>query len=107
MEDVLDSGVSGDVRSERVHGYRPLPKLSEHLRDCGSQISFFRPVSTLMACISCGMVQSEFNGDRNYLPPVQRNRRRGFDQRQQLGLRSLEPDGTNRGVQLALSTRRN
>jgi hypothetical protein len=73
----------------------------------GLKFHFFRPVSTLMACISCGMVQSEFNGDRNYLPPVQRNRRRGFDQRQQLGLRSLEPDGTNRGVQLALSTRRN
>jgi hypothetical protein len=66
MKMPLDSGVSGDVRSERVHGYRPLPRLSEHLRDCGSQISFFRPVSTLMACISCEMVQSEFNGDRNY-----------------------------------------
>jgi predicted metal-binding protein len=39
----------------------------------------FRPASTLMACISCGMVQSVFTDDRNYLLPVRRNRRRGFD----------------------------
>jgi hypothetical protein len=34
----------------------------------------------------------------NYLLPVRRNRRRGFDQHQQLRLRSIKPDETNRGV---------
>jgi len=37
----LDNGAVVHVQSERVHRYRPVPKLSEHLRDCGSQISSF------------------------------------------------------------------